>query len=210
MPIRNTDHAWGSINKAFHWILALLIIGMGFLGWYMTWLPNAPGKIKIYALHKSIGLTILALALLRVLWRQFDRRPPELPMPHWQHVAARAVHIALYGVMLLMPLSGWLFNSAGNFPLQWFGLFHVPSLTNGENPTLKAIAGITHLLLFWVLLVAFILHAGGALKHHFIDRDSTLRRMVPWGARAEKSTPSPAPITVNFIENSSLPPEVKP
>ena len=93
--------------------------------------------------------------------------------------------------------------------MQWFGLFHVPSLTDGENPALKAIAGITHLMLFWVLLVAFVLHAGGALKHHFIDRDSTLRRMLPWGTRAEKSPPAPAPTIVSSVENSSLPPEVK-
>lgn len=183
MPLRNTDITWGTISKTFHWILALLIIGMGCLGWYMTWLPNAPSKIKIYALHKSIGLTILALLLLRVIWRLFDRRPTELPMPHWQHIAARVVHIVLYAVMLLMPLSGWLFNSAGNFPLQWFGLFHVPSLSGGENPLLKVIAGILHLGLFWVLLIAFILHVGGALKHHLIDRDSTLLRMLPWGSR---------------------------
>ena len=192
MALKSDNAGWGSLAQMFHWILALMIIGLGAVGWIMTAMATSPDKIKIYALHKSFGLTVLALALLRIVWRAVDRRPLDSPtMPSWQIAAARLVHIALYALMLAMPLSGWLFNSAANFPLQWFGLVSIPSLTGGADLALKGLARAAHYWLFWVLAVAFIAHVAGALKHHFVDRDDVLARMLPWLRRRLRSIEPP-------------------
>ncbi len=208
MPLKNSLVRWGAVSQAFHWLMALLIIALGVVGWVMTSMATSPAKIKIYGLHKSIGLTVLALALLRLTWRAIDKRPPDLPMPRWQTVSAHAVHGLLYALMLALPLSGWLFNSAANFPLQWFGFFSVPSLTAGAEPELKTLARDTHYWLFWVLALAFAAHAGAALKHHFVDHDAVWRRMRPWRKRASASTPNVADATSAPQPLPSTPPEV--
>ncbi|MEO7916282.1 MAG: cytochrome b/b6 domain-containing protein, partial [Dokdonella sp.] len=128
MALTSNDARWGSIARFFHWLMALLILGNGALGLYMHELSPSMDKISIYAIHKSIGLTVLALLLLRLSWRWFDPRPRDLPMPRWQKLAAHAAHGALYLLMLAIPLSGWLFNSAHGYPLQWFKLFNLPAL----------------------------------------------------------------------------------
>ncbi|WP_425507998.1 cytochrome b [Tahibacter caeni] len=170
---------WGLGARTLHWTMAVLIIGAGIVGLYMSDLPNSPQKIRIYALHKSVGLTVLALLLLRVTWSLADRRPVEVPMPPWQAMAARTVHLLLYALMLLLPLSGWLYNSASGYPLQWFGLVNLPSLTGGPDPALKGVAHELHEYGFWLLVLALVAHAGAALKHHIVDRDDTLVRMLP-------------------------------
>lgn len=179
MALKSEASRWGLGARTLHWIMAVLIIGLGLVGLYMSDLPNSPQKIKIYALHKSVGLTVLALLLLRLAWRLADRRPDELPMPRWQALAARAVHGLLYVLMFALPLSGWLYNSASGYPLQWFSLFNLPSLTGGADPALKGLAHNIHVYGFYVLVLALLAHAGAALKHHFIDRDDTLVRMLP-------------------------------
>ncbi len=179
MAFKSEANRWGIGARTLHWIMAVLIIGLGLVGLYMSDLPNSPQKIKIYALHKSIGLTVLALLLLRLAWRMADRRPDELPMPRWQALTARAVHGLLYLLMLALPLSGWLYNSASGYPLQWFSLFNLPSLTGGADAALKGLAHDVHEYGFFVLVLALLAHAGAALKHHFIDRDDTLVRMLP-------------------------------
>lgn len=179
MALKSEANRWGAGARTLHWIMAVLIIGLGLVGLYMSDLPNSPQKIKIYALHKSVGLTVLALLLLRLAWRMADRRPDEVPMPRWQALAARAVHGLLYVLMFALPLSGWLYNSASGYPLQWFSLFNLPSLTGGADPALKGAAHLIHEYGFYVLVLALLAHVGGALKHHFIDRDDTLVRMLP-------------------------------
>lgn len=201
MALRSDDERWGSAAKTFHWLMAVLILTLGCVGLYMADLPNSPQKIKIYALHKSIGLTVLALALLRLSWRAVDRRPPDVPMPRWQALAARGAHVALYVFMLALPLSGWLYNSASGFPLQWFGLFNLPSLSGGRDDALKAIAHELHEAGWWLLLAVVVAHAAAALKHHFVDRDATLARMLPWRSRAaalvaqDSNPPPPVPMS---------------
>lgn len=179
MPLRNTDTRWGGVAQFFHWLIALLIIAQGAIGLTMVELGMTSTKVKMFALHKSIGLTILALALLRLAWRLGQRVPRDPPMPRWQHVAARASHFLLYVLILALPLSGWLFNSAANFPLEWFGLVHVPSLTHGFDPVLKAWALRAHVVLFWILIGVVVVHVAAALWHHFVQRDDVLLRMLP-------------------------------
>jgi len=180
MPIKSTEQRWGSVAKTFHWLMALGIIGTGSLGLYMTDLPRGMTKVNLFALHKSIGLTLLALVLLRLAWRMFDRRPRDEPMARWQRIAAHGAHGMLYVLMLAMPLSGWLYNSARGYALQWFKQFNVPALV-AKNETLGDFAILAHVIGFWILAFVLLAHIGGALMHHLFDRDNTLLRMLPFG-----------------------------
>jgi len=182
MEIRSTAENWGGVSRLLHWAMALVIAGQVALGWYMTDLPRGLPKLRLYALHKSCGLTLLALAVLRLLWRLSERRPALPAMPAWQARSATLAHVALYALLFAIPLSGWLFNSAAGFPLQWFELVNVPALA-GANTGLKETAKELHEGGVTVLLVVLALHAGAALKHHFLDRDRTLASMTP-GLRA--------------------------
>jgi cytochrome b561 len=180
MSWRNSDTDWSTPIKLLHWLLALAVIAIAALGIYMKYGDaSAVGKIRLYALHKSLGLTVLALALLRLAIRIVDRRRPlSPPMPRWQHAAATVSHVLLYLVLIGMPLTGWLYNSASGFPLQWFGRLQVPALA-ARDPELKALAGGLHAAGLWLLVAVVALHAGAALRHHFVDRDNVLRSMLP-------------------------------
>ena len=178
MPARSTATSWGAVARLFHWGMLLLIIGSISVGFYMTDLPLGPNKLKIYALHKSIGLTLLGLAALRLLWRLGERRPVLPPMPAWQQRAAAATHVLLYLLLFVIPMSGWLFNSAAGFPLQWFHLVNLPALT-AADPRLKVLAKEVHETGVFALISIVLVHAAAALKHHFVDRDGTLRAMLP-------------------------------
>src|SRR6187455_836371 len=116
LPARNTVTQWGWVSVTLHWATVLAIIALAFVGSNMDDLHNGPFKVKVYALHKSTGLTVLALTLLRLGWRMFAGAPVLAPMPRWQRWAAHGSHAALYGLLLAMPLSGWLYNSASGFP----------------------------------------------------------------------------------------------
>ena len=178
MAILSTRESWGSVTRALHWLLALMIVGLATVGWYMKGLPNTPYKVSVYALHKSTGLTVLALMLARIAWRLYEGARPAAPpgMPAWQVHGAAVTHALLYLALLAMPVSGWLFNSASNFPLRWFGLFAVPALV-GPDPALKSAAGFAHWFLFWCIAALFTLHVAAALDHHFRIKDDVLRRM---------------------------------
>ena len=180
MSLRNNDRQWGSISKFFHWIIALAIVGNGIFGLMMDLAGSPMRKINWLALHKSIGLTVLALILLRIVWRAFDRRPPDEPMPRWQALAAHAMHGVLYVVIVAIPLSGWWFNSVTGKPLQWFKQFNLPALGE-KNDALRHFAHGVHEYLFWFLVLLLLAHVGGALKHHVFDNDNVLRRMLPFG-----------------------------
>ncbi len=176
---------WGGLAKFFHWSVVVLLLAQATLGLVMVELPKKPSVITWYTLHKSLGLTILLFALLRLGWRLFDRRPEEpASMPRWQVIGARAGHVLLYALLFAVPLSGWLFDSASALrPLVWWGVVPMPSLTGGAAPDLKALAEEAHELLFWLLALIAAGHAAAALVHHFVDRDEVLRRMLP-GRRA--------------------------
>lgn len=188
MNLRNTRQQWGSISKCFHWLMALAILGNGLFGLLMDLAHSPMQKINWLALHKSIGLTVLALLLLRLLWRAVDRRPPDEPAPRWQQWAAHAVHAVLYVLIAAIPLSGWWFNSVSGKPLQWFKLFNLPALA-AKNDAMRHLAHGVHEYLFWLLLLVLVAHVGAALKHHVFDGDNVLRRMLPFG-RPRPSPPS--------------------
>ena len=180
MKLRSNDRQWGSVSKFFHWTIALAILCNGTFGLLMDLASSPMQKINWLALHKSIGLTVLALVLLRMLWRWGDGRPAEERSPAWQMLAARTVHGVLYVVILVIPLTGWWFNSVSGKPLQWFKLFNLPALA-AKNDALSAFARGVHEYLFWFLLLVLVAHVGAALKHHVFDNDNVLLRMLPFG-----------------------------
>lgn len=176
--IRNNTQRWGSVSIGLHWLTAILIIGLSVVGLIMTELPNSPLKLQVYALHKSFGLTVLALTLLRLAWRFAAGTPAELPGSRLQTLAAKAVHGLMYFLLLAMPLSGWLFNSAAGFPLRWFNLVQLPKLFTGYNPALKDLAHELYETGFYLLAALLLVHAGAALFHHYVLKDDTLKRMT--------------------------------
>jgi cytochrome b561 len=181
MTLRNTADRWGVVSQALHWLIVLLILGQGIVGLLMGEMANGPDKIQVYALHKSSGLTILALVVLRLLWRLVAGRPEPVPgTPAWQERVAQLTHGLLYLLLLAMPLSGWVFNSAAGFPLQWFWLFNLPAIA-GQDQALRELAGTAHEWLFWTLVAVATVHAAAAFYHHLFLRDATLARMLPRG-----------------------------
>jgi cytochrome b561 len=186
MKFRNHEK-WGVVAQFFHWVIALAILGNGTFGLLMDLARSPMQKINWLALHKSIGLTVLALFLLRLAWRMFDRRPAEDPAPRWQQWAAHAVHGLLYVLVAAIPLSGWWFNSVSGKPLQWFKLFNLPALA-AKNDDIRHFAHGVHEYLFWFLLLVLVAHVGAALKHHVFDNDNTLRRMLPFMRLRRDST----------------------
>ena len=189
MALRSDARRWGGMAKTFHWLMALGIIGAGVLGLVMTEMDRGMAKLNAFAIHKSIGLTVLALFVLRLVWRFLDRRPADLPMPRMQRIAAHAAHGLLYLFMLAIPLSGWIFNSARGYPLQWFKQFNLPALA-GKSESLAELARSLHEWGFWALLVLVLAHAGAALYHHLFLGDATLRRMLP-GYRSSSAEKTP-------------------
>jgi cytochrome b561 len=165
---------------ALHWLIALLIVGAFTLGLVMTDMPGiSPAKLRYYNWHKWAGVTVLFLATLRLLWR-LGHRPPELTgaMPAWQRRAAHGVHHLLYVLMFAVPLSGYFFTLAAGRPVVYFGLFQLPVLIEAD-PALKEVLAVVHEWLNWLMAAIVAVHVLAALKHAFIDRDATLRRMLP-------------------------------
>lgn len=192
MTLKNTIDRWGGISQLLHWAVAALILVMAYLGLTMGDLPNGPDKIKTYALHKSIGITILALVALRVFWRVYAGTPRPIPgSPRWQERIAALTHAAIYALLFAIPISGWVLNSAAGFPLQWFGLINLPHIV-GESHDLHELAEEAHEIMFWVLALLVVAHAGAAFYHHLFQRDATLARMLPKGwLRTDDATITP-------------------
>jgi cytochrome b561 len=162
-----------------HWLIALFIACGFSLGAYMVDLHASPTKVRLFAYHKWIGMTVLALVLIRSVWRLTHTPPPEVPMPRWQLLAARWTHYLLYLLMIATPLCGWLYTSATGYPVVYLKLWQLPDLVH-KNKQLADVLGEVHANLAWALLCLVVLHSAAALKHHFIDHDSTLRRMLAW------------------------------
>jgi cytochrome b561 len=163
-----------------HWLVALLIFAAFPLGVYMHDLPLTPYKLRLFSYHKWIGVTVLMLAVLRVTWR-LGHRPPPLPesMAAWEKLAANATHYALYALIFIVPVSGWLMSSAKGFQTVWFGVLPLPDLV-GKDKELGDLLLEVHKYLNFLLAGLVLAHIGAALKHHFIERDEVLARMVPF------------------------------
>lgn len=167
-----------------HWLIALGLIGTFALGFYMHDLPLSPNKLKFYAWHKWAGMSLLVLAVIRLAWRM-THSAPEFPssMGAQARFSAHAGHWLLYALMLAIPLSGWLMSSAQGFQVVWFGVLPLPDLL-AKDVALGEVLNDVHRVLNYTLLITVIGHAGAALQHHFIQKDSVLKRMLPFTGKA--------------------------
>jgi cytochrome b561 len=180
MQWRNTKDSYGAPAKFLHWTIVILIIAQYLIIEAAEDLPDGIGKFALVSRHKSLGLVILALALLRILWKLANRgQPAPVAMPRPQRVAAAAGHGLLYLLLLAQPLSGWMMSSAANYPVTFFGWFQLPALV-GADPAAHEFLEEIHESLFKVLAAIAAVHALAALHHHFLRRDDTLRRMLPF------------------------------
>jgi len=164
---------------ALHWLVALGILGAFSLGLYMQDLPISPAKLKLYSYHKWAGVTLFLLILTRLAWR-LAHPPPPLPtaMPAWQRRLAGGLHHLLYVLLFAIPLSGWLMSSAKGFQTVWFGVLPLPDLV-GKDKALGDALALVHQTLNFSMAGLVMVHVAAALKHHLLDRDDVLQRMLP-------------------------------
>jgi cytochrome b561 len=176
MTMRNTDQDWGTLSKLFHWLTALLIFIQIPLGFYAEEIKDSPFRPELFVIHKSLGMIVLILVIDRLLWRIMGT-VPEIPnASEMQRRLAQLAHGLLYGLMLLIPISGWVITSAANKPLNFFWLFDIPAIT-GPDKDLKSLAVDVHVICVFILIAVLVAHIGAALHHHFKRRDSVLKRM---------------------------------
>lgn len=173
----NTSHH--PIAKALHWFMALVIFGLLALGFVMSGMPLSPEKLQYFSWHKWAGVSIFVLVWVRLAWRLVNPPPPYASsMPRHVQLLAHAGHLALYALMVVIPLSGWLMSSAKGVQTVWFGVLPIPDLLSRDKE-LGHLLEEVHSLLNWGLMALVAGHIGAALKHHVIDRDDTLTRMLP-------------------------------
>lgn len=172
---------------SLHWLVAIAIAATFGLGVYMHELPFSPERLRLYAWHKWAGVTIFLLVLLRLFWRLSHRPPaPVAGMPRWQRRASGGVHGLLYVLMLAVPLSGWLMSSAKGVQTVWFGVLPLPDLLGRDKELGEALETV-HKTLNFSMAGLVLLHAVAALKHHLVDRDEVLARMLPFIGKPKSS-----------------------
>jgi cytochrome b561 len=176
-----------AVAKAFHWGMAVLIAGLLVLGFVMTDLPLSPEKLQYYAWHKWAGVSVFALVWLRLLWRVLNP-PPAYPssMSPWVQRVAHLGHAALYGLMIVIPLTGWLLSSAKGVQTVWFGIWPLPDLLE-KDKELGHLLHEMHEALNFLLLFLLAGHVVAAFKHHWVDKDDILKRMLPLGGSDKES-----------------------
>jgi len=176
----NSQTAYTKTAITLHWLIFALIACGFALGQYMVDLPLSPMKLKYFSWHKWLGVTIFMFAVTRVTWRA--THPVQLPPASgsaWQNAVAGAIHVLLYILIVTIPLSGWLHSSAAGVQTVYLGLIPLPDLVGKDKP-LSEFLGKIHEILNDGLAVLVVTHAAAALKHHFVDRDAILRRMLPF------------------------------
>ena len=180
---------------ALHWLMALLLSALVVLGLYMTSLPDVgfdTWKIRLILYHKQLGVLALILVTLRLLWRVGNVLPRLVEtLPDWQKVVARFVHLSFYALMLALPLTGWLMSSAAGIPVSVLGLFTLPDLVPYDDRSFHTLIDV-HRYLGYALIVCMAADIGAALRHHFLLRDSTLKRMLPGPDATRAAHRSPA------------------
>ncbi len=181
--MKDTQEKLSTLTIALHWLVALTIIGLIAVGIYM----EENEAFSLYPIHKSVGVLIFSVVLVRIVWRLINGWPEPLrEYEVWEHSLAKLVHWVLIIGTVAFPLSGMIMSGAGGYGIPLFGLELVPMNVDPANaekivPYNKDIAGIAHeihVLLGDIMIVAIILHVAGALKHHIADKDQTLRRMI--------------------------------
>jgi cytochrome b561 len=167
------------VAQFLHWLIVLLVLGQFVVGFYAKPLPVGIERLKMLTLHKSVGITVFALVILRLLWRWYTPAPA-LPagMKPIERFGAHFSHVALYGLLLTLPILGWLTSNASNLTVRWFFTFNLPNLT-GPDPWLANLTKHLHDAGAWCLLALVCLHVAAAFWHELVRKDGVLRRMLP-------------------------------
>lgn len=179
LPINNTDQAYGLVAQTLHWLVVVAIAAQFIWAWRIDEAESIRSEFQLVNQHKSIGMTVLGLVVLRLLWRAFNR-PPAFPasMSAWERAAASSAHWLLYALILAMPLSGWAYTSAAGFGPEFFGLLDIPDLV-GQSECLEEIFDEIHEWLAIAIATVVAIHVLAVVRHQFILKDGLLRRMLP-------------------------------
>lgn len=185
--LRNEMDRWGPVSQGLHWLTAVIVIGMFGVGLYMAEVaePFSSLQFSLFQWHKSFGVTVIALSLLRLGWLITGPRPADSNMAKaWENRAAKLAHIALYVLLLVVPLTGWIMTSASTLGLKSmiFGVWELPQIVSPDKALHETFEEV-HESLAWTFMGLVALHIGAALRHHFIYRDNVLIRMLPWSKR---------------------------
>ncbi len=178
MCLRNTTSTYGYATKAFHWICAILVLSLLTVGCLMGYIDSKPLQGTVYNIHKIIGITTLCIGTLFTLW-SLSSTKPQYPtsMAKWETTLATVARFLLYGFLLVMPFSGWIMSTASEHSPHFFGtILAMPGI-----PVSKSLANIgknIHNYLAWIIAAVVLLHTLGALKHHFMDKNDVLKRML--------------------------------
>lgn len=175
--LKNTPDSYGLIARLFHWMIFLMIIGVIIGGNIAADMPNGPGKAEMIGMHKSFGFAILVLVVLRLLWRLVNPLPRDLGTSRIENKLGHAMHILLYILLLSQPTIGILMSQFFGHPVYPFDLFKVPTFVS-DNIRLGKILLEIHETLWIVLAISVAVHAAAALKHHFIEKNRMLMRMI--------------------------------
>lgn len=174
---KNSQKTYGIISKSFHWSMALIVFGLLGVGFYFDEISYGASQFQLLSLHKSFGLLILWMVALRLVWNRLSKKPRALSSHQkWERVLAKITHIFLYCALIGIPLSGWIMSLSGGYPVSFFEI-PLPSFID-KNADLNALSWQIHQIMAYALVIAIALHAAGAFKHHFIDNDNTLKRMI--------------------------------
>ncbi len=182
---RNSEVRWGAVSQTFHWLSLLLVLGLLVVGFVAHDVESISTRFTLMQWHKSFGVLLLTLTVLRLLWLHMGPRPP-LPdaLKPWERAAVHISHIGLYVLLLVMPIIGWLSvsTSTKGIPTEIFSLFTLPHLMQPDDGLHELFEEI-HEILAFVLMGFIAVHAAAAIKHHVILKNDVLRRMLPWGGK---------------------------
>ena len=178
MTESRAGQGYDGVQIALHWLIAaLVVLAIGFI--WSAGLADGPLHNTLFFIHRSFGMTIFVVTAFRLTWRTTHAAPPPPDtIPAWQRFAATATHWLLYALLVIMPITGFTASASRGHPVTWFFLFDVPALP--ENKPLAQLAETIHVTLQWAIYGLVTLHAGAALRHHFVIKDGVLRRMLPW------------------------------
>jgi len=178
IPFRNSADSWGATARGFHWLIAALVLAQFVIGSIAEDMKLTPAKLDLFVWHKSIGVTVLLLAVLRLAWR-LANPPPALPAatPPWERKFAAAAHWVLYLLLFAVPLSGWWVSDASRVPFKGFFFLPMPDFIATDRALQEGAAEV-HEVLTMTLLIVVLGHVAAALRHHFLLRDDVLRRML--------------------------------
>ncbi len=179
MPLKNSASQYGTVTKAFHWVTAAIVICLLAVGLLMDDLPVGVLKLNVYNLHKSFGITVLVLLIGRICWHIINKKPgPVETLKLWEKNLAAAIHYSLYVLLIAQPLAGWLMSSAAGRAVSVFGLPPLPDLIEKNQETVRVYKEL-HGDIGTLIMIVLGLHIAAALKHHFLDKDIVLKRMLP-------------------------------